>query len=114
MPRHVQPLLDALHAHHVTRFYGDYFIVYRVVFESHENIVGSPRIFKRWPPYEAAVAADPHPAAVFVAASRLGPRFERGLVALGIGFDKYRAGDFVVYQPTQRVDFEHVLGAGTH
>src|SRR5262249_24401894 len=32
MPRHTGPLIAALDAHHVNHFYGDYWIVYRVVF----------------------------------------------------------------------------------
>ncbi len=113
MPRRVQPLVDALAAHHVTHFYGDYWIVYRVAFETDERIVGSPRSFKRFPPYDRATAADPKPAAVFVARSALGPEYQRGLTRLGIAFDRYPAGDFVVYQPARNVDFERVLAAGT-
>ena len=111
-PQHTGPLIDALKAHHVTRFDGDYWIVYRVAFETNEGIVGSPRSFKRWPPYDRAVAADPDPPAVFVARSSLGPTYHRGLVRLGIAFERYRAGDFVVYQPARKVDLERVLDAG--
>ena len=82
-------------------FYGDYWIVYRVAFETDERVVGTPRSFKRWPPYDRAVAADPHPATVFVGRSPEGRVYERGLVRLGVVFEKYRAGDFVVYQPAQ-------------
>jgi hypothetical protein len=112
MPRRTGPLIDALQEHHVTHFVGDYWIAYRVAFETKERIVGSPRSFKRSPSYERAVAADPHPAAVFVARSRLAPIYRRGLARLGIQFEEYRAGDFVVFQPARKVDFESVLAAG--
>jgi hypothetical protein len=112
MPRHTGPLIAALDAHHVKHFDGDYWIVYRVAFETGERIVGTPRSFKRWTPYDRAVAADPHPAAVFVARSRQGKFFERGLVRLGVPFERYRAGDFVVYQPASNLDFERVLALG--
>lgn len=112
MPRHTGPLIDALEAHHVTHFNGDYWIVYRVAFETHERIVGSPRSFKRWPSYDRAVAEDPDPPAVFVARSGLVPIYRRGLVRLGIAFEKYRAGDFVVFQPARKVDFDRVLADG--
>jgi hypothetical protein len=112
MPQHTGPLIAALDAHHVTDFYGDYWIVYRVAFETDERVVGTPRSFKRWPAYDRAVAADPHPATVFVARSPEGRVYERGLVRLGVAFDSYRAGAFVVYQPARKVDFEHVLAVG--
>ena len=66
MPRYTGPLIDALEAHHVKHFEADYWIAYRVAFETDERIIGSPRAFKRWPPFDRAVAADPHPPAVFV------------------------------------------------
>jgi hypothetical protein len=112
MPRRTGPLIHALEAHHVTHFDADYWIAYRVAFETNEHIVGSPRSFKRYPPYEQEVAADPHPPAVFVTRSALGPTYHRGLVRLGVPYQRYYAGDFVVYQPDRNVDFETVLAAG--
>jgi hypothetical protein len=112
MPRYTGPLINALDAHHVTTIDADYWIVYRVAFESHERIVGTPRSFKRWPPYDAAVAAAPDPPAVFVSRSGLVAIYHRGLGRLGIPFSSYRAGDFTVFQPARKVDFERVLTAG--
>ena len=112
MPRHTGPLIDALDAHHVTRFDADYWIAYRIAFETDERIIGSPRAFKRWPPYDAAVAADPHPPAVFVTRSALDTQYHRGLVALGLDYERYHAGEFDVYQPTQKINFETVIRAG--
>jgi hypothetical protein len=112
MPRHTGPLIDALDAHHVTHFDADYWIAYRVTFETDERIIGSPRSFKRWPPYDQAVAADPNPPAVFIARSKLSPEYRRGLMRLGIHYGRYLAGDFVVYQPSRKVDFETVMAAG--
>ena len=112
MPRRTGPLIAALDAHHVTRIEGDYWIVYRVAFETGERVVGSPRSPKRWPPYDRAVAAAPDPAAVFVARSALVPKYRRGLVRLGVTFSSYRAGDFVVYQPSTNVSLDRVLAAG--
>jgi uncharacterized membrane protein len=112
MPRHIGPLIDALDAHHVTRFDADYWIVYRVAFETGEHIVGAPRSSTRWPPYDRAVASAPDPPAVFVAGSSLGSTYRRGLVRLGITYTRYTAGAFVVYQPARKLDFERVLAAG--
>jgi uncharacterized membrane protein len=112
MPRRTGPLIDALEAHHVTHFDADYWIAYRVSFETNERIIGSPRAFKRYPPFDAAVAADPHPPAVFIARSAAGPIYHRGLVRLGVPFERYYAGDFVVYQPARNVDIEAVIAAG--
>ena len=52
MPRYTGPLIDALEAHHVKHFVADYWIAYRVAFETDERIIGSPRAFKRWPPFD--------------------------------------------------------------
>jgi hypothetical protein len=112
MPRRTGPLIDALDAHHVTHFNGDYWIAYRVSFESNERIVGSPAAFKRYSQFERAVAADPNPAAVFVRRSTTGPIYRRGLERLDVGFERYVAGDFVVYQPARKVDFAAVMKAG--
>jgi hypothetical protein len=113
MPRDTHPVIAALDRHHIARIEGDYWIVYRVAFETDERIIGSPRIFKRQPAYERAVAADPHPAAVFVAASTLGRDYRRGLQRLGVGYARYPAGRFVIYRPARAVPFEHVLQAGS-
>jgi hypothetical protein len=112
MPRHTRPLIDALDAHHVTHFDADYWIAYRVAFETNERIIGSPRAFKRYPPFDRAVAADANPPAVFVKRSSTGPTYQRGLARLHIRYDRYIAGDFVVYQPAHKVDFETVMSAG--
>jgi Dolichyl-phosphate-mannose-protein mannosyltransferase len=112
MPRHTGPLIHALEAHHVTHFDGDYWIVYRVAFETDERIVGAPRTTQRWPPYDREVAADPDPPAVFVARSAFVATYRRGLARLGVSFTSYRAGDFVVYQPAHKVGLDRVLAAG--
>jgi uncharacterized membrane protein len=112
IPQHTGPLITALDAHHVTRFTGDYWIVYRVAFETNERIIGSPRTDSRWPPYDRAVAAAPKPPAVFVARSAFVPIYQRGLERLGVTFVRYPAGDFVVYEPARRVSIERALAAG--
>jgi hypothetical protein len=112
MPRHTGPLIDALEAHHVTHFDADYWIAYRVSFETNERIIGSPRAFKRYPPFDREVAADPNPPAVFVKRSSTGPTYQRGLVKLHIRYTRYIAGNFVVYQPAHKVGFETVMAAG--
>lgn len=114
MPRHTGPLIDALEARHVSHFDGDYWIAYRVAFETNERIVGSPAAFKRYPPFDRAVAADPNPPAVFVTRSGTGAIYRRGLGRLGIGYERYRAGDFSVYQPTRKIAFARVMRAGGH
>jgi len=49
---------------------------------------------------------------VFVTRSGVGRNYHRGLVRLGIDFERYDAGDFVVYQPARKVDMEKVIAAG--
>jgi len=55
-------------------------------------------------------AADP--AAVFVARSAFVPIYQRGLERLHMPFVSYRAGAFVVYQPSRRTSVERALAAG--
>jgi hypothetical protein len=112
MPRRTGPLIKALEAHHVKHFKADYWIAYRVAFETDERIIGSPRFFVRSPPFDRAVAADPAAPVVFVTKSGVGPNYHRGLVRLGIDFERYYAGDFVVYKPARPIDMETVIRAG--
>jgi hypothetical protein len=112
MPQRTQPLIAALDAHHVTRVDGDYWIVYRVAFETHERIIGSPLVNTRWPPYDRAVSTARDPAAVFVARSAFVPLYRRGLERLHVSFATYRAGEFVVYQPARTVRVEDAVTAG--
>jgi hypothetical protein len=113
MPNSTKPLIRELEGLHVDAFYGDYWIAFRVAFETNEKIVGCPRAFKRWPDYCARAAAQKPSTFVFVATSKYVQGFERGLRRLGIGYTKTQAGDFFVFQSNRQTDVEPVLAAGS-
>ncbi len=72
-----QRLLAFLSANHITQFYGDYWICYRLAFESNERVICAVRgqngdeglelINNRWDPWVRALAANPAPAYVLPA-----------------------------------------------
>ena len=86
-----------------TRF-ADYWIAWRIVFESDERIIsakGEGRLRRgaeeqgRYPPFYREVLADPRAAYVFLAGSDREPRLRPRLLAAG--YRPLRTGDFIVY-----------------
>jgi hypothetical protein len=97
VPSDIQPVLDALEAHHVDHVLANYWIAYRITFESRERIVASPSGFWRYRPYHDAVAADPRPGRVFLTGSRNEREARRSLVR--DGYERLPVDGFVVYVP---------------
>jgi hypothetical protein len=109
-PRDLAPLVSTLDRLHVTRAYGDYFIVYTLDFDTRERIVavendmhavsftgGRVHVapsFARWKAYVREVERSPSPGFVFfrpeVAQEQILPALERH------GYRRYPVGDFVV------------------
>src|SRR5207245_2555987 len=42
VPSDLSPLLETLHAHHVDRVFADYWLAYRLSFETDEHIIATP------------------------------------------------------------------------
>jgi hypothetical protein len=76
---------------------ANYWIAYRITFESDEHVIASPSGFWRYKPYRDAVAADPRPARVFLEGSAVERRERPGL--LRRGYERIRADGFAVYVP---------------
>ena len=74
---------------------ANYWIAYRLSFESAERIVATSTGFVRYQPHDRIVRESGHPARVFGAASTVEPRQRARLVA--DGYRRYRAGDWIVY-----------------
>ena len=74
---------------------ANYWIAYRLSFESAERIVATSTGFVRYQPHDRIVRESGHPARVFGAASTVEPRQRARLVA--DGYRRYRAGDRIVY-----------------
>ena len=97
VPADIGPLVELLEARGVDRVLANYWIAYRLTFESEERVIASPFGFWRYRPYRDAVAAEPRPAHVFAVGSRVEPR-ERSRLS-DRGYTRVRAGEFIVYLP---------------
>jgi hypothetical protein len=110
-PADIDPLLRTLEARNVRHGYADYWIAWRIVFESDERIIavagaGEPlepvrrgaRVAPeqgRYPPFYQRVAASPNPAYVFLARGNREARARARLLATG--YRRLRVAEFVVY-----------------
>ena len=97
VPTDLSPVVDLLEGRGVNRVLANYWIAYRLTFESGERVIASPSGFWRYRPYRDAVRAVARPGRVFAVGSRVEPR-ERGRL-LAQGYSRVRAGDFIVYVP---------------
>jgi 4-amino-4-deoxy-L-arabinose transferase-like glycosyltransferase len=118
VPTDIRPLLRTLRAHGIDRAYANYWVAYRITFESGERIVaaavnplsygvqkgrvvplteGDPGGEGRYPKYHEIVARSRQAAHVFVAGQDSEPRARRLL--LGHGYRLLRSETFDVYLP---------------
>jgi hypothetical protein len=104
VPTSLAALERSLTDHGVRHVWANYWIAYRITFETHERIVSAPRQPDRYPPYERAVAADPAPAFVFLSTSRDVPRFRAWLVDHPQPVAEWSVGGtWTVFVPSMRV-----------
>lgn len=96
----ISPLIEALDDNGVLHIYANYWIAYRVVYETDERIIAYPEEGKiRIPEHAAEVAADPAAAHVFLIGSSSGPPYTSALDASGVPYSRVEAGPFVIYIP---------------
>lgn len=113
MPHHAGPLVEFLERQGMDRVYANYWVAYRVAFESEERVIATPAdASARYQPYVDALRRADSPAYVFPAASQQVPRFEAGLAALGVAYQRFGVDRFVVLRPERRVEWAQVLAAG--
>jgi hypothetical protein len=110
-PRSIQPLLTALDRLQVAHAYADYWIAYRIDFDSDERIIAVESKFKRlvrqggdvapprnpvvrYKPYEDEVRRSRH-AFVFFRSTRLPPAFKATLARYG--YARHHVQSFVIY-----------------
>ena len=90
------PLVAKLERDHVRYAIANYWIAYRLSFETNERVLTTSSGFVRDLKADAIVRAQPHPGRVFVRDSSadavVGPRLVRS------GFRRVPAGGFVVYE----------------
>lgn len=110
MTRTDQQLTGFLDAHHITRYYSDYWTCYRIAFESDERIVcavrgqnGEPQLRlmnNRYPGYERLLAATPYPAYILPAGSPADANFASEAAAQGLphaGYVRAEVAGYAVY-----------------
>ena len=99
----IDPLIELLDDRGVERAYADYWIAYRLAFETDEDVIATPLGFVRYPPYARAVdEADPQTWIVYAGAPKdanLGP----GLDDLGVEWDRVEVGPYAVYSTDREV-----------
>lgn len=97
VPADIGPAIAVLEANDVDRVLANYWLAYRITFESEERIIASPTGFWRYRPYHDTVQAERRPGRVFLARS---PNERRERVALlSQGYARLVADGFVVYVP---------------
>ena len=112
LPTSIDPLISSLRAEHVNAVFADYWIAYRLSFESRERIIGSALEGERYPPYGRIVRRNPSPAWVFPEETLAELQFRDHLVAMHIPYRTWRAGGFAVYVPASPVHPEQVPTIG--
>jgi hypothetical protein len=95
VPDDMQPLIRTLEREHATRVLANYWIAYRLDFESRERITATSTGFVRYEPYDRKVRRSAYPARVYVQGSRVERRARPAL--LRRGYRALSAGGFVAY-----------------
>ena len=103
LPVSMDALVAAADRLGVRHAYADYWIAYRLTFESRERVIAVPFFVDRHPAYRAEVDAAPNPAWVYVAGSNDARSFELAAQTAGIEVVRTDAGGYVLYQPQTKV-----------
>ena len=97
LPNDLDPLLDALEREHADRVLANYWIAYRITFESDRRLVATSTGFVRDQHDDRLVRSSAAPARVFVAGSPV-ERAQRRVLTLR-GYRRVVAGEFAVFVP---------------
>jgi hypothetical protein len=103
MPVNDEGLLHLLAGHGITDAYANYWIAYRVTFETGGRTTVTPDDYDRYPPMARQVDASPDPAYVFVSASRTTAAFQAWCRAHLIAYQAWSDGGFTVVEPAAKV-----------
>ena len=103
VPQRIGMLVAVLEREDMDRVFTDYWVAYRLTYETDEQIIAAPVTGDRRPEYRDAVRRDPDPAWIVVKGSARVEPFEDALRARGAGFRRIPAGQFLVYDLDRRV-----------
>jgi 4-amino-4-deoxy-L-arabinose transferase-like glycosyltransferase len=111
VPADMTPLIHGLERLNVRHAFAQYWVAYRLDYESGEHVHATPLTSVRSADYLAEARRAKRPGYVFVAGSATEPLFRTGLGKLGIPFARHRFGDFVVVVPDRPTTPEAVSQA---
>ncbi len=111
--RRDRELIDFLVAHDATRGYSNYWITFRIAFESDEIVIFAPRLpyhtdFRytphddRYPAYSRQVDAAPHAAYITTHFPELDARIRAGLGRLGVTYAETQIADYHIFYDLSR------------
>jgi hypothetical protein len=89
------PLIRFLEEHGANRVLADYWVAYRLSFESDERVIATSTRFVRYPPHDRLVRRSAYPSRVFVE-GQVKERLARGDL-LRRGYRRYVVDGFVAY-----------------
>lgn len=102
-PVSLAPLVHSLESHHETRVFTDYWLAYRLSFETRERVIATPATASRYEPYDRKVRTSPRQAWVFVAGSKALDTFRAVLDERHVATAESHPGGFVVVVPDRTV-----------
>ncbi|HEU5001169.1 MAG TPA: glycosyltransferase family 39 protein [Actinomycetota bacterium] len=102
-PKDFGPLDSALKTHGISHAFADYWIAYRLDFESKETVTASPISPIRNVRIDGEVRSRPNPAYIFFRNSLPEYQFASQLSTLGITDQTFNIGPFDIYLPDRKV-----------
>jgi 4-amino-4-deoxy-L-arabinose transferase-like glycosyltransferase len=95
VPKDISPLIDTLEREQVNRVFADYWLAYRITFETDERIIATSTGFVRYLPHDRLVRSSRNPAYAFVRGSTAEAGRRPELTSRG--YRRVVADGFVVY-----------------
>jgi len=99
VPSNFGPLLDMLEHDGVRRVVADYWVAYRITFETDRKVIAASFTDNRYLPYQEAVRGSEDVAWVFLDGTYLIEPFEQELARRKIAARRTTVAEFVVFQP---------------
>jgi 4-amino-4-deoxy-L-arabinose transferase-like glycosyltransferase len=110
VPRRIDPVVRTLERERVSRVFANYWIAYRLSFETDEHVIATPSTgARRYQPYEAAVRGARAPAWVFVDGQVSIRHFVAEMRRIAVPYRRVETRDFVVFLPARRVVPEDIV-----
>ena len=109
-PAELGPLLEALSQEGVQTAFAEYWVAYRINFETKEAVTAASLGQVRYAPYQERVRASARPAYVLLKGSSHDERIGKGLRELAVPHRRMVAGGFIVYFPDSTVLPEAIPG----